>query len=297
MVNQRIAVIVNPTAGKRRHHSVQRFVDYLEKAGCEVLVEKTCFQGHATELARELADSGEYTHIVAAGGDGTIAEVAEGVIGSDVILCVLPIGTANVFARELSIAFNEIQNAADIIKGHWVRLWPACLFNDGKRSLSIQMIGIGIDAHIVHHISSRLKRMIGKTAYLFQTIRSLWQYPFYEMLVSVEGRATEKATAVIISKGAFYAGNYRLLPWSKQKEKAFSVLLFQSPSKMSYLYAVAAFFMGKIADCKHIKIVKAEKVKIEANPRIPIQSDGDARGCTPATIEISTKALKVAIPA
>ena len=65
---------------------------------------------------------------------------------------------------------------------------------------------------------------------------------------------------------------------------------------MSYLYAVAAFFIGKIADCKHIKIVNAEKVKIEASSKIPIQSDGDARGCTPATIEISTKALKVAIP-
>lgn len=297
MMSKRIAVIVNPTAGKRQPRSVQRFSDHLQKAGFEVRIEKTNFSGHATELARALADSHQYSHIVAAGGDGTIAEVAEGIVGSDSILGILPIGTANVFAHELSIAFDEIQNASDIMKGNWANIWPIRLHNNKGDSLSIQMIGIGIDAHIVHHISPRLKRMTGKIAYVFQTLRSLCQYPFGEMSLSIDNKIFEKANSVIISKGALYGGNHSLLPQSKQKEKAFSVLLFQSSSKLAYLSAIVAFFMGKIVNCKTVKIVTAQNVTIIASEKLPIQSDGDARGFTPATITLSAKALKVAIPA
>ncbi|TQL17756.1 YegS/Rv2252/BmrU family lipid kinase [Zymomonas mobilis] len=296
MVSKRIAIIVNPIAGKRRPHSVHRFAGYLKQAGFDVRIEKTLFPGHATELARQLVESRQYGYIVAAGGDGTIAEVAEAVVGSEVIFCILPIGTANVLAHELSINFDERQNASNIIKGYSTTIWPAFLQNDGRESLFVQMLGIGIDAHIVHHISSRLKRVMGKAAYALQMLRSLWQYELREMSVSIDGQIYEKATSVIISKGALYAGEHRLLPESKQKDEVFAAVLFQSRNKIDYLLAASAFFMGKVSHCRHIKVVTAKSVEINAPDKLPIQSDGDIRGFTPATVTISTKALKVAAP-
>ncbi len=122
---------------------------------------KTTKPRHAETLARSAAEAGARM-VVAAGGDGTIAEVASGLIGSDVKLGIIPLGTANVLARELSIPFAPQAIAAALAFGRTRPIWPGLVVGPGSSRVFVQMVGVGFDAHVVHHLSPRLKRACGR---------------------------------------------------------------------------------------------------------------------------------------
>ena len=93
-------IVFNPTAGRRRPGLLWKVIDVLSMHGMRLEIVETRFPGHAESLARDAVRAGTRT-VIAAGGDGTIAEVATGLVGSDVMLGIIPLGTANVLAHEL----------------------------------------------------------------------------------------------------------------------------------------------------------------------------------------------------
>ncbi len=170
-------IVFNPAAGRRRAQLLWRVLDVMATSGVRLEIAETTHAGHATELARKAAVAGVRL-VVAAGGDGTIAEVANGLAGSTCRLGIIPLGTANVLAHELGLPFAPRAVAASLAFGRTRIVWPGVAHERrGATRLFVQMVGAGFDAQVVHRLSLRLKRAIGRSAYVLQDPRETGALP------------------------------------------------------------------------------------------------------------------------
>src|SRR6201999_1891711 len=158
-----MVIVFNPVAGRRRATLLWRVLDILVANGVRLDVVETHRAGHAEALSTEAARRGERM-VVAAGGDGTIAEVANGLIGSPTRLGVIPLGTANVLAHELKLPFAPKSVAAALAFGRTCTLWPGQANGPDGARLFVQMLGVGFDAHVVRNLAFPLKKIFGKGA-------------------------------------------------------------------------------------------------------------------------------------
>jgi YegS/Rv2252/BmrU family lipid kinase len=277
-----MVIIFNPVAGRRRAALLWRVLDVLVANGIRLDLAETHRAGHAEALAREAAQTGA-PMVVAAGGDGTIAEVANGLIGSGVRLGVIPLGTANVLAHELALPFAPRAVAAALAFGRTRTLWPGVARGAEGTRLFVQMLGVGFDAQVVHRLSLPLKRVLGRGAYVVQSLCETARYRFPPVHLRIDGVETE-AASVVISKGRLYGGKFLLAPESRPAEPGFSVVLFSRGGPAAAMMYGAALPIGLLGRAPGVRHVRAGRVEVVGNTPIPVQTDGDAAGFTPLSV-------------
>jgi YegS/Rv2252/BmrU family lipid kinase len=287
-------IIFNPVAGRRRATALWRVLDVLVENGIKVEVAETQHAGHATELARNAARDG-LGMVVAAGGDGTIAEVANGLIGSDTALGVIPLGTANVLAKEyrLSTGARAIANA--LAYKRTALLWPGVARLEGREHIFVQMVGLGFDGAVVHGLQPLLKRVIGRGAYVWQSLWESVAYGFPKVCLTVDGKAYE-AASVVVSKGRLYGGPYLLAPNAAPTQPGFQVALFENPGTFAALLSGAALPLGLLPRCPGVRVVAGTHVEFAAgNGAIMTQSDGDALAGTPFMVVNASNPIPIVV--
>ncbi len=275
-------IVFNPTAGRRRTHLLWRVLDIAMANGVRIELAETTRPGHAELLARSAAERGTGT-IVAAGGDGTVAEVATGMAGSSAKLGIIPLGTANVLAHELALPFSPRAVAAALAFGRTRPLWPGIVTGPTGSRLFVQMLGVGFDAQVVHRLSRPVKRVLGRGAYVLQTLRELARYEFGPIRIRIDGQETV-ASGVVMTKGRFYGGDYLLAPEARPDEPGFSVVLFERAGPLQALVYGASLPLNLLPHAAGIRRVRASHIEIVGNGRIPAQADGDAAGFAPLTV-------------
>jgi diacylglycerol kinase (ATP) len=286
-------VVFNPVAGLRLAHLLWRVLDVLVANGVRIELAETQRPGHAEALAREAACGGA-SMVVAAGGDGTIAEVANGLLGSSACLGVIPLGTANVLAHELALPFEPRAVAAALAFGRTRPLWPGLAQSADESRLFVQMLGVGFDAHVVHHLSIALKRAIGRGSYVCQTLRELAVYSFPPVRLRLDGAETQ-AASVIVSKGRLYGGQFLLAPAACATEPGFSVVLFDRSGVAAALMYGAALPLNLLARAPGVRHVRARRIDFIGNETVPAQADGDAAGWTPISVTDAPAAIPVVV--
>ncbi len=288
-------IIYNPAAGQRRVHRLWDVLDVLAGSGVRVRLLETAYPGHATELAATAAAEGARL-IVAAGGDGTIAEVAAGLFngsrGSQAALGVIPLGTANVLAQELSLPFTPREIAAALAFGRTSRHWPGIATGPAGTRLFVQMIGVGLDAQVVHRLPRMLKRCLGRTAYVAQTLREMLRYSYRPIQLRIDGAMAE-AGSVVVSKGCYYAGHYMLAPDARPGEPGFSVALFGGNGPGAVLMYGAALTLNLLPQAPGMRLVRARRVEILGVS--PAQADGDPAGAAPLLVEDATSPIEIVV--
>ncbi len=272
-------VVFNPVAGRRRAHLLWRVLDVLVANGVRLDLAETQRAGHAESLAREAAQRGEHL-VVAAGGDGTIAEVANGLMGSGARLGVIPLGTANVLAHELGLAFAPRPVAAALAFGRTRTLWPGQANGPGGTKLFVQMLGVGFDAHVVHSLPMPLKKIFGKGAYVIQSARELTRYAFPAIRMRIDGVETE-TSSVIVSKGRLYGGGFRLAEDAASGQPGFSVVLFDRSGPSAALLYGAALPLNLLGRAPGVRQIRARRIDFLQNESVPAQTDGDRAGYAP----------------
>lgn len=287
-----VIVIYNPEAGKRRAARLWRVLDILVEAGVQVRIMETQHAGHAVELAREAASGSAGRLVVAAGGDGTIAEVAQGVTGTGARLGIIPLGTANVLARELCLPFAPRAVAASLAFGRTRPHWPGIAAGAQGERLFVQMLGVGLDAQVVQRLSRPLKRAIGRGAYVWQTLTELRRYDYAPIRLRIDGKEAE-AASVIVTKGRLYAGPYLLAPEARPDEPGFSVALFQKGGPWAAMLYGAALPLNLLPSAPGLSLVRASHVEFLGEARVAAQADGDAAGFLPLTIRNASSAIEV----
>jgi YegS/Rv2252/BmrU family lipid kinase len=293
-MSTRMLIVFNPVAGARRRRRLLAALDLLRGLGMRPEVADTARRGHATELARQAASAGVCI-VVAAGGDGTIAEVAAGLAGSDSALGVLPLGTANVLALELGLPRAPERAAAVLAMGRTAPLHPGLArCADGRELLFVQMIGAGFDAAVVHNLSAPLKRAIGKGAYVWQSLREMRRYSFAPIRLDIDGRA-ETAASVIVSKGRLYGGRFLVAPAADPRAPGFHVLVFRQAGALAAMRYGAALPLGMLARMRGVEMLRAERIRLEGEG-IPAQADGDAAGILPLEIGAAPRPMRIVVP-
>ena len=284
-------IVFNPVAGRRRAHLLWRVLDVLVANGVRLDLAETHRAGHAESLARDAARRGEQM-VVAAGGDGTIAEVANGLMGSTTRLGIIPLGTANVLAHELGLPFAPKAVAAALAFGRTRTLWPGQANGPDGVRLFVQMLGVGFDAHVVHNLPFPLKKVFGKGAYVMQSMRELTRYKFPLIRMRIDDTETE-AASVIISKGRLYGGRFRLAADAVPGDPGFSVILFDRSgpgAAMMYGAALPLNLLGRAPGVRHIR---ARRIDFLQNEAVPAQTDGDRAGCAPLWVSDAPGPIQV----
>ncbi len=288
-------IIFNPAAGAGRRRRLARALTALRALRQRVELAETRGTGDAERIARDAARRG-VARVVAAGGDGTIAEVASGLAGSASALGLLPLGTANVLAWELGVPLAPERAAAVLAGGRAARLHPGLArFGDGRERLFVQMVGAGFDAAVVERLDLGLKRRIGRAAYVWQSLRELPRYGFPPISVELDGVA-ETVSSVIVTKGRLYAGRYRIAPAARPEAPGFQVVLFRRAGPLAAALAGAALPLGLIPRLPGVEIVAARALRIAAAARVPVQADGDAAGLLPVAVSDAPAPLTVLLP-
>jgi YegS/Rv2252/BmrU family lipid kinase len=295
-VPRRILVIVNPAAGrpKRSARRLGRVVAELERRGCTVVVRRTRGPAEAERLAR--AAEPAFDLIVAAGGDGTVNEVVNGLAGSSLPMAVLPLGIGNVLAHEIGLPRQPAELARVIADGPPLPVWPGRV---GDR-LFVAMTGVGFDAEVVGALDQRLKRRVGKLAFVWAIVLCLHRYRPHELIVEADDNI-HRAASVIIATGRLYAGRFVIAPDARLGDPRLHVVLFRNAGRVAALRFLGAMMLGVLHRRSDVLIVTARRVSVAASgaasDRARVEIDGEIGAGLPIAVEIAPTPLLLVHPA
>lgn len=285
---RRLVIIFNPTAGRRRRQGYATAVGLLD-GRADAIHRHTTARGDAEAFARETPKG---AIAVVAGGDGTANEVANGLLAAGGgTMAIIPLGTANVLAAELGI----LSIAAAVSAAHSGSTF-ACRPGLANGRGFLMMAGAGFDAHVVAGVSPRLKRLMGKGAYVVETLRQLRRFTFPRYRVTIDG-VVHEAASVIVARGHFYGGRFVVAPDARLESEELHVCLFRRGGRWRTVVYALALALGRLHRLADVKIIRACKVIIEGPPGDPVQGDGDLIGRLPVTIELSPISIGLMRPA
>jgi diacylglycerol kinase (ATP) len=281
-------VILNPTARSDRAKRSQARVEALAH-GCTVQASSSA--ADAESLARNAAREG-FTKIVAAGGDGTIHAVANGLAGSSATLGLLPIGTVNVFAIELGLPIHNLDMCWDIIEGDQVRLIDLPQAN-GK--YFVQLAGVGLDAQVVKETSLTLKRNFGPLSYLISAAQIAARRPPRLFLESSHSSIKE-ASFVLIGNGRRYGGPFPFFKQAVLDDGLLDVVAFKQVGYLEIIkYLQDVFFSSEIR-LPEVEYFQTERLRITSDQEVPVELDGELVGNCPVEFELREHRLRVLAP-
>lgn len=291
-------MIYNPIAGslRRRPELARRAAEWLASMG-EVRLAPTTGPETAGALAEEAVANGAVT-VVAFGGDGTINEVANGMIGSAIPLGVLPGGTANVLCVEMGLGTNP-EKAAKRLTGasQPVRIAVGKMTRpDGFSRHFLVMAGIGLDAMVVAEVNQTMKKHLGKVAYWIAgfglAARTLPQFD-----LEVEGE-TSRRSFVLASRVRNYGGDLEIAKRVSLLEPCFETVAFTGENSLRYLPYLAGVAVGQVGKIPGVTVAPAMLLTCAPvnGDAVPVQLDGELAGHLPAEFRMEPDALTLLIP-
>jgi diacylglycerol kinase (ATP) len=291
----RAFVIFNPAARGEKSQRVRQFLQSKASADPALTVAPTSGPGDATQLAtRAVADG--YELIVAAGGDGTINEVINGIGTSGVPLAILPLGTVNVFARELGLP-RKLDAAWRVVESGKVRrIDLACAEAGGTKRYFAQLAGVGFDAAAVQRASWELKKKIGPLSYVWAGLQTLAQ-PAAAIEVSVNGSGPRgRGPAVLIGNGRFYGGSFRVFPEAKLDDGLLDVCVFENGGYLDVLRYTQGVFRGVHTKFRDVHYFQTKELQCNAPATVLFEVDGELAGAAPVRFSVAPRALPVMVP-
>lgn len=284
-----IVAIVNPVAGQRVKADIrQALCDLATKA--DVVVRETEHAGHGEDIAREL-DPAKTDAVVAVGGDGTVNEVLNGLIGRGVPLGILPFGTTNVLAREIGIHGSRERAVATVLNGNTS---PVCVGKANSRYF-LMMAGVGFDADVVCCMNTELKRSLHTAAYVVAGLKMLCRVRPRQLRVTVDG-TTVGACSAVIGNSSFYGGSFRITPNARLAEPAFEVCLFKKNSRMDIIRYCFGVLFRRHMTYTDVELCKGRHIRVEGSDSMHVQLDGDCAGRLPLDVTVADTSIDLLTP-
>ena len=295
----RACIIFNPTAkGNKARH----FLRHLDVLGADWALKKTSGPGDARQLAADAVREGFET-IVAAGGDGTLNEVLNGLGDAPdgfqrARLGLLPLGTVNVFARELGIS-TKLESALETLRqGREIRIdLPGVEFSaNGQRTRRYfaQLAGAGLDARAIELVSWPLKKKIGPLAYVVAGLQALRQ-PQSQITVS-DGKTRVTGELVLIGNGRLYGGDFEIFPGASLQDGLLHACIFPSANWWTLLRCAPGLLLKKRRPAGVAMPLVTTSLTLTSSPPAPLEIEGELVGHLPATFSVQPAGLRVIAP-
>jgi YegS/Rv2252/BmrU family lipid kinase len=285
---EQIAVILNPAA---RGDRASTLMEKIAALSARSVVHLTAAPGDARSIAENAAAEGFQT-IVAAGGDGTVNEVVNGLAGADVILGILPVGTMNVFAAELGLPQNNLEKAWAIIEEGGVREVDLPRANE---EYFVQLAGVGLDAEVVRRTTPDSKKVLGPMSYLLTLAQVAARKPPEIRIEPVDGPARQ-GSFVLVGNGRFYGGPFVLFRDAKLDDGLLDVLVFQNQSHWDIIRYFQAIVFGNHAGLPDVEYFQTCGLRLMSREYVPVEIDGELTGALPYEFGFSSRKLRVLVP-
>lgn len=290
---QKILFIINPIAGINKKKKVPKLArKYLDEKKYEIHIAYTQYAGHAKLLAKQ-AIKDAFDIVVAVGGDGSINEIAQQLIHTNVALGIVPGGSGNGFARKLGIPINRKQALQVLNEGHTMQ----CDVGQMNGELFFSNAGLGIEALIVNRFAETKIR--GFVSYARWALHFYATYQPQSYIVCCDGMEFEKKALFInFSNSGQYGFQIGVAPERSDLTDGLLEMIVVEPfAKWRALYLLPMFMMGKAGNVPYVDVIQTNEAIIRCNSETDMQIDGDPAGkALQMEVKILKGALKVIVP-
>jgi len=292
-------LIMNPRAGQKlgvqtNEAGVEAVQAALEAAGVHVVLQPTKRPKHATELAQEAVRAG-CKLVIAAGGDGTVAEAGEGLVNTDTALGIMPLGSIMNMARTLCIP-RDLNQAATVIAGGKVLAMDAGRVGNAH---FLEAGGVGLAAALFGYFERVDTGRTGWRVALRGALRYIRHVGTPRLRLEIDGERSEvRAAMVTISNGPFVGAAYALAPQARIDDGLLDVVVFRGAGVARVLFHMAMVAGGRrLPPPPEAQMTRARTVTVETRRRrrLPVHADGSVVGSTPAHFEVRPAALRVLV--
>lgn len=289
--DRNVVVIVNP-ATKGDADRIVREMRAAAPDSVHVDIYLTEYAGHGSELALALRDRAAV--MVAVGGDGTVAEVAGAIRGTDTALGIIPGGSTNIIARELGIPAQSERAVALIFGDHTMRRLDVGLCGDRA---FLHMAGAGFDSEFFDLANSDLKRRVGWVAYLPAALAALRTLPVQYTIRTPDTELKVVSPLVLIANGgSIIHPRFRLHSGIRKDDGMLDVLVITATTPVELARVLGRLATMNLERSPYVIHLKTTQVSIETTVPIPVELDGDVVTQTPATFVIDPAAIQVICP-
>lgn len=284
-----------PPAGKLRMAAA-----WLETQGWEAALALTEQEGHAVELAREAAQSG-CDVVLACGGDGTVNEVANGLVGSETALAVVRGGTANVWAKEVGIPRDPLSAVRLVTEGQRRRMDLGVVESaaaEGPSRFFLLMAGVGLDGYVVGRVPERLKQRLGAAAYVFYGLREGLRFRSRPASVVIDGETIATDLFWLLAANTrSYGGVINVAQHALADDGLLDVYIFGGHGVRQAFSHGLRILARRYDGVPGVTYRRAREIEISVSSELEGQVDGDSLGFAPRVIRIAPRALTVVLPA
>ena len=280
-------VILNPAACGERARRWRTRVEAIARGS---VLCATSRSGEAETLARKAAREG-FGKIVAAGGDGTINEVVNGIAGTNAALGLLPMGTVNVFAMELGLP-HDLALCWEIIRHGNARIVDLPSAN-GKHF--VQLGGVGLDAQVVKETSLALKRSFGPLSYLISAAQIAARQP-PRLFIESENASIDEGSFVLIGNGRLYGGPFPFFKHAVIDDGLFDVVVFKRLGYLEIIKYLQDVVFSSDIRVPEIEYFQTRHLRVTSDQDVPVELDGELVGQCPVEFRVQEKALRVLAP-
>ena len=286
-------LLVNNDAGGNSQSDLDLLQQTALKLGHTLDVAVPTSAAQMLTRAQSALDDG-YERLICAGGDGTINGLLPALLHSGLPLGIIPAGTANVLARELSIPFDPVQALSIALEGQ-VRPLDIGLANGSPFLL---MAGLGFDAQVVAEIEPRMKELFGSLAYITSGLQVLTHYRPSNFTIEAEGEHfTVPAWLVVVGNASSYAYELEILPEARMDDGLLDVCIFAEHGALDRVTQLGAMLFGQHTEGRNVRYFQVTSLRISADPPVQVQLDGDHFGASPVDFLMQPSALQVVTPA
>lgn len=291
---QRALIITNPHSGRGDGPVIAvEAGDTLRDAGWEVEVQVTGAPGEAARIGRERAQS--FDVVFSCGGDGTLNEVLTGVVDRDVIVGVIPAGTANDLARAIGLPLDPSEAIAALTPGSSRSI--DLLEIDGGEAWSAVAVGVGIDARTVRRAQDNGEEIIGRAAYVAAAAGELGEDILTRLQLEVDGEGWEgDALLVQVANCPNHGGGFEIAPGARIDDGLLDVVLIEAVSRTRALKLIPLIYAGEHLDLPEVRHWSATQVSITQPAEGPVIVDGELAERTSLDIRIAPGRLRLWIP-
>jgi YegS/Rv2252/BmrU family lipid kinase len=280
-------VILNPAAHSERAKRKRAQVESLAR---DCVVCTTTRIGDAELMARRGVEEG-FEKIVAAGGDGTINEVVNGLAGASVTLGLLPIGTMNVFATELGLPVHDLEFCWSIVKGDSMR---SVDLPKANQKFFVQLAGVGLDAQVVKETSGQLKRNFGPLSYLISAAQIAARQP-PRLFIQSEDASIDEGSFVLVGNGRLYGGPFPFFKHAVIDDGLLDVIVFKRLGYLEIIKYLQDVIFSSDIRVPEIEYFQTRRVQVESNQTVPVEVDGELVGNCPVEFSLHERSLRVLV--
>ena len=295
MAMKRARIIYNPTSGREAiKKNLPDVLEILENAGYETSTHATTGEGDAIEAAK-LAVERRYDLVVAAGGDGTINEVVNGMAEQEYRpkLGIIPVGTTNDFARALQIPRDIVAAAEIIAKGDRI---PIDIGRMNEKYF-INIGGGGSLTELTYDVPSKLKTVLGQLAYYLRGIEMLPSLKATNMTIEYDGKLFEgESMLFLVGLTNSIGGFEKLSPSSSINDGMFTLLILKKTNLADFIRIASLALRGEHINDPKVIYTKANRIKVHSDEKVLLNLDGEFGGVLPAEFVNLYRHFEVFVP-